>query len=100
MLIAAVLAGVALYLVAHRLSHGEDLQDEDDIKPERIVEWFSEGGDRPVSRHLVAELSRMARRRAENNAIRGSNYDALASRVRWALLFAGLELLTAVVVRL
>jgi predicted alpha/beta hydrolase len=97
----AVLAGACVAAVGHRLTHGEDLLGEADMKPEAIVEWCNEADENDyVAVRLVAELSRMARRRAENNAIRAKNYDAVANAARVALVVAGVELLVAIVVRL
>jgi hypothetical protein len=42
----------------------------------------------------------MATRRAENNKIRSRYYDRVVFATRWALIFVGAELLTAIFVRL
>jgi hypothetical protein len=102
LLAAVVIAGGALVVVAHRLTNGEELLPEADVRPEAVVQWCKEAGDDPesVSRHLVVELALMARRRADNNAGRARSYDRVVFATRWALIFVGLELLTAIAVRL
>jgi hypothetical protein len=102
LLAGAVVAAGALLIVAHRLSNGEELLDEADFKPEKIVQWCDEAGSDSeyVSVRLVSELAHMTRRRAENNVIRGRNYDKVVFAARWALILAGVELLTAIAVRL
>jgi hypothetical protein len=84
MLAAAIAAGAALVVIAHRVANGEELLEEADVRPEAIVDWCNEAGENEeyVSTRLVSELSYMARRRAENNAIRAKNYDAVASATR------------------
>jgi hypothetical protein len=101
MLIATVIAGLALVAVAYRLSRGETLLPESDIKPEAILAWCneSESDAEHVSTHLVGELSRVARCRSDNNEIRSRNYDAVATMASVALSLAGLELLIAIAVR-
>jgi hypothetical protein len=102
MLAAALIAGLALVVVAHRLTNGEELLDEDDVKPEAIVEWCNEAAGRPeyVSARLVGELAHVARRRADSNVIRDRNYESVAFATRWALILAGVELLVAIIVRI
>jgi hypothetical protein len=102
LLASAVIAAGSLVVVAHRLTNGEELLEEADVKPMAIVQWCNEAGDDPeyVSVRLVAELAHMADRRAENNAIRGRRYDRVVFATRWALILAGVELLTAIAVRL
>jgi hypothetical protein len=102
LLAAAVAAGFALAAVAHRLTHGEELKEEEDIAPEAIERWCNEAGnDREyVKVRLVGELRRVARERSDNNEIRGRNYDAIVTVTRWSLILSGLELLAAIIVRL
>ena len=101
LLAAALCAGVALLVVAHRLVNGAELLEEADVKPDAVVEWCNKATDPEyVSVRLVAELARMANRRTENNEIRAIHYDRVAYAARWAIIFALLELLTAIVVRL
>jgi hypothetical protein len=102
LLVVALIAGAALVVVAHRVTGGEELLEEADIRPEAIVDWCEEAGDDPeyVPARLVSELSRMARRRSENNAIRGRNYDAVEQAVRLALIATAFELVVAIVVRI
>jgi len=98
--IAAVIAGLSLVVVAHRLTHGEELQEEEDVAPEAIVEWCNEA-DEPeyVSVRLVAELSGVARSRTDNNKTRARKYDAIADATRLALILAGVQLVLAIIVR-
>ena len=93
LLVAAVIAGGCVVVVAHRLANGEELLEEADVKPEAIVEWCDEAGNDAefVSTRLVSELAHMARRRADNNAIRARNYDAVAFSTRWALILAAVD---------
>ena len=102
LLAAAVIAAGSLIVVAHRLTNGEELLEEADVKPQKIVQWCNEADDDPeyVSVRLVSELAHMADRRNENNIIRGRNYDNVVFAARWALILAGVELLTAIAVRL
>lgn len=102
LLLAAVVAGVLLVRVALRLANSEELLEEADVKPQAIVKWCNEAGnDREyVPVRLVTELARMADTRAKNNATRSGRYDQAAAATRLALIFAGMELLTAIVVRL
>lgn len=102
LLAAVVVAGVALATVAHRLTGGEELQEEADIVPDAIVGWCNEAGDDPeyVSSRLVRELGRVARERTENNATRGRNYDVVVVATRWTLILSGVELAFAIVARL
>lgn len=66
------------------------------------MQWCNEADDDPeyVSARLVSELANMATRRAENNKIRSRYYDRVVFATRWALIFVGAELLTAIFVRL
>ena len=102
LLVAAVVAGVGVIVVAHRLTGSEGLLDEDDVTPEAIVQWCNAAGEDPeyVSVRLVGELSRMARSRSKNNEVRTTRYDTVALAARWSLILAGVELLVAIVVRL
>jgi hypothetical protein len=98
----AVLAGLSLVAIAHRLSHAEGLLEEADIRPDAIVTWANEADGDPeyVSARLVSELANVANRRNENNATRSGKYDRVAAATRLALALTGLELLVAIVVRL
>jgi hypothetical protein len=102
LLIAVVAAGAALVIVAHRLTNGEELLEEADVRPESIEQWCNEAAGDPdyVKVRLVRDLRRMARRRSENNEIRARNYDAVVVATRWALIAAAVELLAGIAVRL
>ena len=98
-----VLAAGALYAVAHRLRHGEELQEVDDVRPDLIVQWLEEADDDDPEyfmARLVRRLSSVAEDRIANNRIRTRNVDAVDSGARWVLIFSGVELLVAVIVRI
>ena len=99
MLISAVLGGIALAGVAHRLTHGEQLQDESDIEPDAIIRWLQEKPN-AFTEQLVTELSVTAQARTDNNEIRGRNFEAVVTTTRWTLILAGVELLVAISVRI
>jgi hypothetical protein len=96
----AVVAGVALVVVMHRLNDAEELHPEDDLRPEAVVDWCNEA-DTPgyVAVRLVGELSDVARRRANSNKLRAENYDSVANAARWSLIAIGVELLIAIALR-
>lgn len=102
LLTATVLAGLSVLNVAHRLANGEETLEEADVKPEAIAGWFGEAGAEPgsVSRHLVIELSVMARARTDNNTIRATNYGKVAAAMRLSLILTGVELVAAISVRI
>lgn len=98
-----IFAGLALVNVAHKLRTSEELRPEADINPEAIIEWWDEApADDPdyVSLQLLRELARVARERADSNRARQTHYDGVAAAARLALIVAGVELLTAIIVRL
>ncbi|HEX8743597.1 MAG TPA: hypothetical protein VF712_10730 [Thermoleophilaceae bacterium] len=99
LLAAAVFAGAALAKVAHRVTHGEDLQVESDLDPPAIVEWLRQNPD-GVSEQLIVELSETAPDRTANNEIRGRNFDGVVDATRLALILAGVELFVAIAVRI
>jgi hypothetical protein len=100
LLAAAVVAGACVAAVAYALTHGEKLQDEDDVRPEMIVRWCNDAdGDDYVAVHLVGELSMVARNRTDNNKKRGAHYSTVVTATRVALFSATVELLVAIVVR-
>jgi hypothetical protein len=82
LLAVAFIAGGAVAAVAHRLTNGEELLDEIDIKPETIVQWCNEAGrdSEYVSVRLVGELSGVATRRAETT--RSVAASSIASQMR------------------
>ena len=97
----AVIAGLSLIVVAYRLTHGEELLEEIDVRPDTIVKWANDAGDDPeyVSARLVTELANVANRRDANNATRAGDYDNIVDATRLALILAGVELIVAIVVR-
>lgn len=103
LLVVALLAGLAVAWVAHKLSRGEELQDERDINPGSVVGWVEEADPDDTQHVLVRLLSGLrdvAERRTENNRIRERNYEAVATATQVALIAAGIELITALMVRL
>jgi hypothetical protein len=101
--IAAVAAGFFLIVVAHRLNNGEELQPEDDLRPESIVEWANEAEDAAdpeyLQARLVSELARVARERTTANKQRARRYDRVAWAARASLIATGVELLVAIALR-
>ncbi len=97
----AVVAGLVLVVVMHRLNDAEELRPEDDLRPEAVVNWCNEA-DSPgyVATRLVGELSDVARRRANSNKVRAGNYDSVANAARWSLIVTGVELLVAIALRI
>lgn len=103
LLVAALLAGLAVAAVAHKLTHGEELQDERDVKPDSVVGWVEEADPDDAEHVLVRLLSglrEVAESRTENNKIRERNYKTVATATQVALIMAGVELITALTVRL
>jgi hypothetical protein len=101
MLAAVVIAGCAVAAVGWKLAHGEALQEEIDIPPSVIVKWCEEAqGEEDVAAHLVRRLSTVAERRASNNGIRSTNYEAVVMATLGSVIFTTFELIIAVVVRI
>jgi hypothetical protein len=97
----AVLAGMVLIVVMHKLNNAEELHAEDDIRPEAIVAWCNEAdGPGYVAARLVGELSDVARRRSNSNKERARNYDSVANAARWSLIATGVELIVAIALRI
>jgi hypothetical protein len=97
----AVLAGLVLIVVMHRLNNAEELHAEDDIRPEAVVDWCNEADSSGyVAARLVGELSDVARRRSNSNKVRARNYDNVANAARWSLIATGVELLIAIALRI
>jgi hypothetical protein len=97
---AAIVAGLALVVVAHRLINAEEPREEEDIDPDRILAWCEEGGEKReyVSGRLVRRLSEVAKARAQSNRDRAASYSAVATSARWAFLLTGTELVIALAV--
>ena len=103
LLATALLAGLVLVVVAHRVRNIEDLLPEEDTKPGTIVEWCNEAPrDDPeyVPSRLVGELGRVADARAANNKRRAAKYEEVEAASRLALIAAALELVLAIAVRI
>lgn len=102
LLIAAVVAGVAVSNVAHKAGRAEDLRDEADLSPSRIVDWANHAGSDPeyVRARLLSGLAEVANERTTNNESRATKYDVVADAARLALILSGVELVIAIVARL
>lgn len=100
LLVAAVVAGASVALVAYVLAHSETLQEGDDIRPEKIVQWCNEADDEDyVAVRLVSELGEVARNRTDNNKKKSAHYRLVVRATRLALCLASIELVVAIVVR-
>lgn len=97
----AAVASITLIVVMHRLNNAEELRDEDDINPKTIVAWCN-AADTPgyVAARLVGELSEVAQARTDSNRSRALNYDKVSVAARWSLIATGVELLTAIALRI
>lgn len=97
----AVIAGLAVFATANRLANGEDLHEEDDLRPSAVVKWCNDANaDDYVAVRIVSRLATVADNRTLNNKIRSRNYDAVQTATRWALILTGVELIVGILVRI
>jgi hypothetical protein len=95
-----VVAGAFVVWVATRLIEAESLKSEDDVKPEAIVGWY-ETATKPTdfAGHAVQELRVVAERRRDSNKVRADRVRDVQGAAALALVFTGVELLAALVVK-
>jgi hypothetical protein len=98
-LIVAVPAAILLLVTATAVANLEDLRREKDIEPRAIQEWASEHDDMQFARTMIVHLREVADRRVESNTHRSALYAKVATRTRWSLILAAVELLLAMVMR-
>jgi hypothetical protein len=101
LVVVAAAAAAVLAWVAYRLAIGEALQDEIDVRPERLAEWTDNAeADDYVAGQIVRSLSDVTARRTYNNAIRSRTYDRVQLASGASLATCGIELLLALAIRI